>query len=298
MKLSVIIVNHNGAEFLRNCLRSIYSQTPGWDFETLVIDNHSQNQSPDILKPFPQVKTIINQANLGFAKAVNQGIKIARGEYILLLNNDTIVLPHSLEQLVNFMDSLPQAMACGGKVLNPDGSLQYSCRRFPGLSTALFNRQSLLSRVLKDNKFSRDYLMSGWEHNETKEVDWVSACYLIMRRQAIEKIGLFDDKFFMYCEDVDWCLRAKKLGLKIYYCPQAPIIHLSKGYAGDFILKITAQHKSMFRYYKKHLSQNPLMDVVVFCAVAARAGFLLLLEMLRGLRQSPFNILKKSFAVL
>lgn len=282
MKLSIIIVNHNGADYLKACLRSIYSQTPGWDFETLVIDNHSQDQSLPIFKrDFPQAKPVLNKNNPGFAKAVNQGIGIARGEYILLLNNDTIVLPNSLEQLVNFMDSRPEAMAAGGKVLNPDGSLQFSCRRFPGLSTALFNRQSLLTRVFRNNKFSRDYLMSGWEHCQPKEVDWVSACYLIMRRQAIEKIGRFDEKFFMYCEDVDWCLRAKKLGLKIYYCPQAPIIHISQGYGKDFALKITAHHKGMFYFYKKHLSRGLVIDGLVLSSIAVRAGFLLLLEMLR-----------------
>ncbi|MFZ5801278.1 MAG: glycosyltransferase family 2 protein [Candidatus Omnitrophota bacterium] len=282
MTLSIIIVNHHGAAYLKDCLRSIYSQAPALDFETLVIDNHSQDQSRLMLKrDFPQVKTIFNQNNLGFAKAVNQGLRVAQGEYLLLLNNDTTVLPQSLEQLADFMDSTPQALAAGGKVLNPDGSLQYSCRRFPGIWTSLFNRRAIFTRLFGKNRFSTGYLMSDWDHNEARVIDWVSACYLIMRRQAIEKVGLFDERFFMYCEDVDWCLRAKKLGFKIYYCPQAPVIHATQGYGKNLLLKIFSHHQSMFYYYRKHLSRGLIIDGLVLSAVVVRAVFVLLLEMLR-----------------
>lgn len=281
MDLSIIIVNHHAAENLLRCLESIYKHPPDIDYEIIVIDNHSQDKSVSQVKShFKKVELIPNKTNVGFAKAVNQGIRQAKGKYLLCLNNDTVVLPSSLNRLLHFMDTHPQAMAAGGKVLNPDGSLQFSCRRFPNYLTALFNRQSLLSRIFKHNKFSQDYLMSDWPHNEARAVDWVSACYLIMRREAIEKVGWWDERFFMYCEDVDWCYRGKQLGLGVYYVPDAPIIHFNKGYADNFAPKIIYHHKSMFRYYKKRFQRNALLDGLVLILIGLRAGFILLLNYL------------------
>ncbi|MDP2939668.1 MAG: glycosyltransferase family 2 protein [Candidatus Omnitrophota bacterium] len=282
MQLSIIIVNHNAQKLLEDCLDSIYKNTPKLDFEIIVIDNNSCDKSLFAIKTnFKEVKLIENRANVGFAKAVNQGMGQAKGQFLLCLNNDTIVLPSSLNKLSHFMNSHSSVIAAGGKVLNPNGSIQFSCRRFPNYQTFLFNRHSLLTRIFKNNKFSKNYLMSDWPHNEACAVDWASACYLIMRREAIEKVGLMDERFFMYCEDVDWCLRAKKLGFKIYYVPDCPIIHLDKGYGKNFNRKIIEHHKSMYYFYKKNLRKTLFMDLPVLIFINIRAGFILLLNYLK-----------------
>jgi GT2 family glycosyltransferase len=286
MELTIIIVNYNCRQHTLQCLLSINQNTQKLDYEIIVIDNGSQDKSVDFIKRrldtsfLSSCRFIENKLNLGFAKAINQGIHLACGRYLLLLNNDTLVLPGSLSELVGFMSGHPEAIAAGGKVLNPDGTLQFSCRRFPGYLTALFNRKSIFTRLFKNNRISKKYLMADWPHNEARPVDWASACYLIMRREAIEKVGLLDEEFFMYCEDVDWCWRAREKGLRVFYFPGAAIIHISKDYAGDFIRKIISHHQSMFRYYKKHLSKNLLLDGIVLTAVSLRAGFILLLEFL------------------
>lgn len=284
MLLSIIIANHNAQEYLLPCLDSIYKNTSQIEFEVIIIDNGSCDQSMPLVKSrFKEVKLIENKTNAGFAKAVNQGVLLAKGEYILCLNNDTIIMPASLNKLIGFMNSCPEAVAAGGKVLNPDGSIQFSCRKFPNYSTALFNRQSLLTRLFRNNKFSNNYLMSNWPHDETRQVDWASACYLIMRREAFENVGLFDERFFMYCEDVDWCYRANQKGYKVYYFPEAPIIHYSSGSEKPEFIKIIWHHQSMYKFYKKHYSKFLIMDILVITALTARAIFLLAIKYLRYL---------------
>lgn len=284
MELSIIIVNHNAQECLSRCLESFYRNPPEIKLEVIIIDNNSQDKSIAILKDdFRGLRIIENKTNVGFAKAVNQGIRLAKGKYILCLNNDTIVMPSGLNRLLQFMDSCPQAVAAGGRVLNSDGSLQFSCRRFPNYLTAIFNRRSLLTRIFKNNKFSKNYLMSDWPHNEACEVDWVSACYLIMRRETIEKVGLFDERFFMFCEDVDWCYCAKLKGHKVYYCPEAEIIHLSGNSQKQDLRKIIWHHQSMYKFYKKHYSKFLIMDVLVATALTIRAIFVLIIGYLRYL---------------
>jgi len=284
MDLSIFIVTYNDQAALTKCLFSLYETMREIDFETIVINNGSP-LSDTLKNKFPDILYIENSKNLGFAKAVNQGLRQAIGKYLLCLNDDTIVLPFSLNKLLDFMNSNPEAIAAGGKVLNPDGSIQFSCRRFPSYLTGLFNRQSLLTRIFKNNKFSRNYLMSDWPHDQTRQVDWVSACYLIMRKEAIEKVGLVDERFFMYCEDIDWCYRAKDKGLKVYYVPDAPIIHLNKGYRDNFAKNIIEHHKSICRFYKKHYRKNIFIELSVLISIGTRAVFILLLNYIRKMLQ-------------
>lgn len=286
LDLSIVIVTYNEQKALTRCLGFLYKHNQMINFEIIVINNDSSPLSSSLKNQFPDILCIENNVNLGFAKAVNQGMRQARGKYLLCLNDDTIVLPFSLNKLLQFMNSYPQAIAAGGKVLNPGGSIQFSCRKFPGYLTALFNRQSLLTRVFKNNKFSKRYLMSNWPHDEVCQVDWVSACYLIMRRDAIEKVGFMDERFFMYCEDIDWCYRAKNMGLKVYYVPDAPIIHLNKVYRDNFARNIIEHHKSIYRFYKKHYSRNFFMELAVLISISIRTIFILLLNYVKDMLQA------------
>ncbi len=282
MQLSIIIVNHNAEKFLEECLSSIIKNTQQVDFEIIVIDNNSKNSCAALIKnSFKQASLIENKENLGFAKAVNQGMRFAKSEFILLLNNDVTVLPQSINKLLQFMESCPDAMAAGGKVLNPDGTLQFSCRRFTTFFTALFNRRSFLTRIFKNNRFSRSYLMSDWPHDKTYKVDWISACCLIIRKEALEKVGFMDEDFFMYCEDVDWCYRAKQKDYRVYYFPEAKFFHRCNNSKKLDCSKTIWHHRSMYKFYKKHYSKFFIMDILVAAALMGRMIFLLTISFFR-----------------
>ena len=275
LDLSIVIVNHNAEEFLEQSLKSIYENTQEINFEIIVVDNNSADESTKMVKEkFPQVKLIEKVNNEGFTKAANQGTKESRARFILYLNNDTVVLSRALEEMVKFMDNYPQAGACGAKILNSDGTLQFSCRQFPTYLSALFNRSSLLTRLFPNNIFSKRYLMSDWSHDEVRQVDWVSGSCLIIRRQAMDEVGLMDDGYFIYCEDVDWCYRASQAGWKIYYVHQSQIIHLS-GWPLNPLRMVFEHHRSMYRFYRKHYSRSRFIDCIVLTGIVIRLGTIL-----------------------
>lgn len=294
--LSIIIVNYNGRNLLRKCLESIYDNKPDIDLEVFVIDNNSKDMSQGMVgEEFPRVNLIENKTNVGFTRATNQGLQRAKGKYLLCLNNDTMVLPSSLREIIRFMDNCPQAGACGGKTLNSDGTLQFSCRQFPTYFAALFNRSSLLTRLFPNNTFSKRYLMSDWPHDEVRQVDWVAGSYLIIRRKAMQEVGLMDGDYFIYCEDVDWCYRAYRAGWKVYYVPQSQIIHLD-GCSPNALRKVFEHHRSMYRFYKKHYSSSRFIDCIVLAGILIRLGTILGCESLRQLiRPSKLAAINQPF---
>ena len=258
-KLSIIIVNYNAEKFLLECLDSIYAQTKQISFDVWVVDNNSMDTSvPMVQQNFPQVNLIENKENAGFIKANNKGILASKGTYVLSLNNDTVVLPGALEKLVDFMDRHPDAGACGAKVLNADGSIQHQCKRgFPTPSSALFYFLGL-HKLFPRSKVFGHYLMTYLDADKTSEVDSLSGSCLMVRRRVIEDIGIMDEDYIMYGDDLDWCYRIKKAGWKIYYVPDAQIIHYG-GMGGSRVLpyrNIWEFHRSMITFYKKHYANN------------------------------------------
>ena len=225
MDLSIIIVSYNTKDLLKQCLDSIYGKVQDISFEIFVVDNNSQDGSPKMVKNlFPQVKLIENKENKGFASANNLAIKRSNGKYVLLLNSDTIVLPGSLSKMVQFMDETPKAGATGCKLINPDGSLQS------------FGRG--LKRVREKG---------------VREVNWVEAACLMVRQRVIDGIGLMDENFFFYSEDMDWCRRIRLAGWKIFCISQAKIIHYGRGSTRKWDSKIvTEAYKSGYYYARKH----------------------------------------------
>jgi len=275
LDLSVIILNYNVMDFLRQCLKSIYDNTHQITFEVLVVDNNSKDDSVKMVKEeFPEVKVIENSYNAGFAKANNQGLEISRGRYAILLNNDTLILPGALDKLVQFMDEHPETGAVGSKVLNADGTIQLSCRSFPSHINAIFNSSSPLTKLFPKNRFSSKYLMKDWDHNKGREVDWISGACLLVRREVVEDVGGLDEDYFMFCEDTDWCYRIKKRGWKIYYVPEASIIHYggqaSKLHSNRVIIE---HHKSMWLFYNKHYRKdyNFFLTWITALAIIGRA---------------------------
>jgi GT2 family glycosyltransferase len=274
--LSVLILTFNDQEILNKCLVSLYKNNYSIDFETIVINNGSSILSGDFKNRFPDIRWIENNKNLGFARAINQGIKAARARYILVLNSDTILLPESFLPLIKFMDEHKQTGAAGGKILNPEGIVQPSCRRFPNYLTGLFNRTSWFTRLLPNNPFSKRYLLNHWDHENIRRVDWVCGAYILFRKEALIHVGYLDENYFMYCEEADWCYRAKKKGWKTYYVPQARLIH-SHRCNEPTPRKIISHHKSMYRFYCKRFRPPLIFQILIVSGIFFRVGVLFLL---------------------
>lgn len=280
LDLSIIIVNYNAGPFLSRNLSSIKKFLANLPHEVIVVDNASSDASVQLLKEhFPEVRLIENKRNLGFAAAVNQGIRQSIGEFVLWLNPDSELLDANLSQVIQYLRIHPQTGIAGIKILNSDHTLQLSCRSFPSHATAFFNRYSLLTRLFPSNPVSRQYLNSGWQHDEIRTVDWVSGACLLHRKKTAEEIGLLDETFFMYCEDVDFCLRAKKNGWKTVYHPAAAVLHHIAGSSKHAPRRmIVERHKSMWHYYLKHFPRNVFLDAATFCGIFMRCAWQVLLN--------------------
>lgn len=278
-KLSVTICSWNTQADLRACLQSLEAERSNPpNFEVLVVDNNSRDGSPDMVeKEFPWVRLFRMDRNLGFTGGHNYALAQKKGQHAFLLNSDTVVHPGALDEVVRFLEARQEVGIVGPKLLNPDGSLQYSARRFPNPLAAMF-RNTFLGRLFPKNRYTRDYLMQDWDHNSSREVDWVSGAAFLVRDEVMEKIGLFDTDYFMYCEDVDWCWRTWKAGFKVVYDPAAVITHAigrsTDQAANKMILRF---HVSMLRFYRKNMlpEMNPLARPIAYtlatAALTARA---------------------------
>ncbi len=252
--VSVIIVNWNTRDDLRECLRSLHpSLHQGLQVEIIVVDNASWDDSVAMVKrEFPDVKLIENRLNEGFGKAHNRAALIAQGRYLMLLNSDARAHPGALKDLVDYADAHPDVGIIAPKVLNPDGSLQYSCRRFPVYEAGLF-RNTILGRLFPQNRFVRDYLMTDFDHAHTADVDWVSGCAMMIRRETWHQLGGFDERFFMYCEDVDLCWRAHEGGWRVVYHPEAVVTHTIGRSTDKAVNAMIRQfHHSHRLFFQKH----------------------------------------------
>jgi len=239
MDVSIIIVAWNVRDFLHNCLRSIYQETKGLDFEVIYVDNASADASVEmVVEKFPQVKIIRNRENRGFATANNQGIRIAKGRYVLLLNSDTVVLDNAIAKTVEFADAHPDAAVVGCRVLNPDKTLQPTCFMFPSLLNMLLSASYLYKLLPKSRFFGRER-MTWWDRNDTREVDVVTGCYMLVRREAIEDVGIMDERYFIYADETDWCYRFRKNGWKVLFVHEPEIIH----YGGQTTKQIPEKFK-------------------------------------------------------
>jgi len=252
--LSVVIVSWNVKEQLGACLRSLYEHTQQVSFEVFVVDNASQDGSPEMVEvDFPQVKLIRNPVNMGFARANNQAIRLSTSRYVLLLNPDTLVLDDALPRMVWFLDQHPRAGIVGGKVLTPVGQIDFRCaRRFPRLLTEWLELTRLASHY-PHHPFFGQYLMGDWDHEGTRPVDTVGGYFLMARRAAIQEVGWLDEGFFMYGEDVDWCYRMHQAGWEVWYHGYATIYHVggqSSRHVRD-AMGIERFH-SRYRYFRKH----------------------------------------------
>jgi len=230
MDLSIIIVSWNVKDLLRNCLNSIYSEKEDFTFEIFAVDNASDDSTAEMVsKEFPSVHLITNTQNFGFSRANNQAIKLSKGRNILFLNPDTVVVLSALQKMVKFIDSDPQIGAVGCKLLNPDGTIQNRfARSFLTPLNQLYEIM-MLHRLFPRSRIFGKAPFSYHDHNESREVDCISGACLMVKREVLDTIGLFDERYFLYAEDVDLSYRIKKAGWRLYHMSDAEVIHFSGG---------------------------------------------------------------------
>jgi len=249
--LSIVVVNWNVRDLLRRCLRSIFA-APSPAPEVIVVDNASSDGSAEMVRAeFPQVALIANADNRGFPAGNNQGLAVARGRYVMTLNPDTEIAGAAPGRIVAYLDAHPEIGALGPQLHNPDGSIQSSRRRFPTFATALF--ESTWLQGIAPRGVLRRFYVDDVPPDRTQEVDWVTGACLVVRREVLDRVGGFDEGFFMYSEELDWCKRIKSAGWKIVYLPEAQVIH----HAGKSSEQAVAARHSHFqtskvRYFCKH----------------------------------------------
>jgi GT2 family glycosyltransferase len=253
-EISIIIVNRNRSDLLFNCLKSIFDNSCRRSSKIIIVDNASTDDSIKLIEQnFKDIKLIKNQINKGFAAACNQGLNTADGRFILFLNSDTIILKDSIDTLAEFLEKTPQAALCVPKLLNPDGSIQPNVYHFTTFRSILarYTIFKYFGLFKKDRDF---YKMRHFSYDHIAEIDRPMGAAMMAKKDALEKINNFDEGFFFYFEDADLCLRLKKTGFKIYFIPDAQIVHIGGASSQSLGRHKTDMmfYRSMFYYFRKH----------------------------------------------
>lgn len=243
--VSIILVCWNNKSYLEPCLESLYGTGLQFRYEVIVVDNGSKDGSQAMLEEkFPQVKIIQNDSNVGLSKASNQGIEAIDSRYVLLLNNDTIVNGAALNSMVDFLDSHPDAGAVGGRLLNPDGSFQAGYAVFSTLKEEIL----IATRL---GEYNKPGYPSHYDTNQIKSVGWLSSACLMLRRAALDQVGLLDEEYFIYGDEADLQFRLNRVGWKVYYLPEATTIHYG-GRSMDRWRRRKMVYRGKLLFYKKN----------------------------------------------
>ncbi len=276
-EVSIVIVSFNTKSFLKACLDSLFSCATRVAFEVIVVDNGSRDGSVEMLEDeYPQVRLLRNDKNEGYTRPMNQGLRVARGKWLVQLNPDTVVFSGTWDALLDFMEMHPEVGICTPKVLNRDGTLQLQCRRSAARPWDVVTYFTGLWRIFPKSKLFGGYLMTYKDENETHEAEAVSGSCMLIRRAVVDQIGYLDENLFAYQEDTEFCFRARQAGWKVYYVPSAQIIHYGGQGGSRFqpFVGIVAWHRSYYYYYHKHLASdyffliNWFMDVAIFLKLA------------------------------
>ncbi len=223
--ITVSVVSYNTRDLLRECLLSLQARSEEASLEIVVVDNGSRDHSVEMVRrEFPQVLVIESHANLGYGRANNLGLSKARGEFVWILNSDTTVEAGTARSMLNWMREHPECGMIGSRLILPDGSTQPSCADDPSLWAILFE-QLYLDKLLPGNRITGFYAMTHWDYKEPRSVPQVCGASMMVRSQAWQETGGFDERFFMYFEDTDLCLRVRQAGWKVWYLPQAGVQH-------------------------------------------------------------------------
>jgi len=264
MKISIVIISYNTKKLTGDCVKSIVEGTKGTKYEIIVVDNNSTDGSTETLKklqnsktPKLQLKLIENQTNLGFGRANNQGIKKAKGRYVLFLNSDTVVNDNVIGEMVEWMDENKDIGIASCALRNRDGSLQGTGGHFPTLAR-VFTWMTIQDIPFVDKLIKpfhpmkeKSFVKGESFYEKEKEIDWITGAFFLMRKEVSKQVGGFDEDYFMYTEEVDLCYRSKKVGWKIYYNPKWSITHLG-GASGKKWSFVTREFDGVKLFYKKH----------------------------------------------
>jgi len=269
MDLSVVVVSWNTRDHLERCLRALVEDATPLAREVLVVDNASSDGSGDLVRrEFPSVRLFAEARNTGYAAGNNRGIRASEGAFVCLLNSDASVRPGALDRLVAFLRENPGYAAAAPKLLHPDGSLQRACMRFPRLSTALFF-DTVLDRLFPRNRVVARYFLRDFDHLRASDVDQPPASCLVLRRAALDAVGLFDEDLFLFFNDVDLCLRLWRAGWRIRYLPDAEVVHVGGASTSRYDRFVVEWHRNRLAYYRKHY--GPLGAGLLRLVIAARA---------------------------
>lgn len=267
MKFSVVIVNYASWPLTLRCVESLYA-TGYKDFEVIIVDN----DRPEPPEPGPRARLIRNSENAGFARACNQGIAVSEGEFIVLVNPDTVIKQDFFERTQAFFDENLRVGAAGPRILDSSGELQLSARREVTFISGLLGRTSLLTRLFPKSSLVKGQFPAITGQSPTS-VDWVSGACMMIRRQTLEKTGGLDERFFMYFEDADLCRRIREAGWLVFYLPEVEVVHQTGGSSRSKPKAIWLLHKSAFLYHRKHGVHGPfnVFSLLVLLGLAARA---------------------------
>jgi GT2 family glycosyltransferase len=273
MDVSLVIVSYNNGALLRTCLRSVAGASSGAQIETIVVDNGSTDDSVGMVRnEFPEVRIVANAENRGFAAANNQGILLSRGRYVLLLNPDTEVHEGAVTGVMDFLDARPTVWVAGCRLLNADGSVQPSAGAFPSVLEALL-KGSFLYLLLPRGAIITPRGVQLFDNGRASRVDWVMGAFFMIRREALDRIGVLDDQFFMYSEEVDFCRRVRDAGHEVWYTPAGTTTHFWGGMnaVGERTLLWLAA--SQILYIRKHHrgAERSLLVFLKYAGLALRA---------------------------
>jgi N-acetylglucosaminyl-diphospho-decaprenol L-rhamnosyltransferase len=272
-RLAVVVVNHNAGSFLPACLSSIYAAAGDLALDVVLVDNASVDGSTERVGHLhPSLRVVKNRLNRGFAAAANQGIRATTASFVFLLNPDAEITGGSLASLVKVAADRPRAGILGPLVRNSDGSIQASARKVPDLLESLGH--AFLGPFAPNNRFSRSYTMAEWDRSSEREVEWVSGCAMLVRRDAFEAVMGFDEGYFMYVEDVDICTRLRQAGWSVLFSPELEVVHETGVSARKRSRRLAFEHsRSIYRYFAKHRARGPavFLKPLVKLAVWLRA---------------------------
>lgn len=263
-RLSVIIVSWNVRDLLRDCLRSLLPGRDAHNLEVIIVDSGSADGSAAMVSAeFPWARLVARPDNVGFPKGNNIGLALAGGQYLLLLNPDTVVLGDALPTMLDYLAQHPDVGCVGPQLRNPDGTIQSSRRRFPTLATAFF--ESTWLQPLAPNRLLAHYYMQDQPDDATSDVDWLTGACLLVRREVLDQVGGLDEDYFMYSEELDWCRRIKMAGWRIVYLPAAQIMH-HVGKSSE--QAVTARHinfqRAKLRYFRKYHGRAACLALRLF----------------------------------
>jgi len=274
LELSIIVVTYNSRRHVRDCLESIQQNVGDIDHEVIVVDNASQDGTPEIVRNnFPNVHLTVNRENRGFARGNNQGISQSQGRTVLLLNPDAVVLPQTLATLLKEMNQSPETGLLGCRLLNTDRSLQQSF----GYEISIWNEviRKIFFNLWEKHRFSPAGWVLRFLHSRNREVDWVKGACMLSRRQALLDAQLMDESFFMYLEDADLCLRIRQLGWHVRYTPEAEVIHCGGGSVSSNPEQSELEfRRSQLHYFKKHLGETNLKILKVYLGLKMKKNLL------------------------